>query len=68
MFSKKAWPLAGYEEYPFQVILNDTFDRFSAPIENRYSKEQVVNWYNNASLEDVNILGGSGWRIVGKRI
>ena len=64
---KKGWPLGLYSNYPFQVILNDTFDRFSAPIENRYSKEQIIKWYQNASLKNINILGGGGWRIFGEK-
>jgi SAM-dependent methyltransferase len=66
-FVKNGWPLGSYSEYPFEVILNDTFDRFSAPIENRYSKDQIVKWYQNAELKDINILGGFGWRIFGKK-
>ena len=64
---KEGWPLGAYADYPFQVILNDTFDRFSAPIENRYSKEQIAKWYKNAGLRDINILGGSGWRVFGEK-
>jgi len=64
---KNGWPLGSYSEYPFQVLLNDTFDRFSAPIENRYSKEQIIKWYQNAGLQNINILGGSGWRIFGEK-
>lgn len=64
---KNGWPLAMYSEYPFQVLLNDTFDRFSAPIENRYSKEQIVKWYQNAGLRNIDVLGGSGWRIFGEK-
>lgn len=64
---KNGWPLGSYSDYPFQVILNDTFDRFSAPIENRYSKEQIIKWYQNAGLKNINILAGSGWRIFGEK-
>ena len=64
---KNGWPLGSYTDYPFQVLLNDTFDRFSAPIENRYSKEQIVKWYQNAGLKNINILTGSGWRLFGEK-
>jgi len=63
--NKANWPLGAYSEYPFEVILNDTFDRFSAPIENRYSKREILGWYERAGLEDIKILGGSGWRLFG---
>lgn len=64
---KTGWPLGAYVEYPFEVILNDTFDRFSAPIENRYSKEEILGWYKRAELKEIKILGGSGWRLFGNK-
>jgi len=64
---KNGWPLGSYADYPFAVILNDTFDRFSAPIENRYSKAQIIKWYQNDDLKNINILGGFGWRIFGEK-
>lgn len=64
---KNNWPLGAYADYSFFVMLNDTFDRFSAPIENRYSKEQVLGWFNRASLKDIKILGGFGWRVFGSK-
>lgn len=64
---KNGWPLGLYVNYPFEVLLNDTFDRFSAPIENRYSKEEITKWYRNAGLKDIVIFGGGGWRIFGKK-
>jgi SAM-dependent methyltransferase len=62
---KNGWPLGLYSNYPFEVLLNDTFDRFSAPIENRYSKEQIEKWYQNSGLKEIVVLGGGGWRIFG---
>ena len=64
---KKGWPLAAYADYSFFVMLNDTFDRFSAPIENRYSQEEIIAWYKSATLKNIKILGGSGWRIFGNK-
>lgn len=63
----KNWPLKMYSEYPFGVLLNDTFDRFSAPIENRYSKEEILNWYKKGQLKNIKILGGGGWRVFGEK-
>lgn len=64
-FVKEDWPLGSYANYSLFVLLNDTFDRFSAPIENRYTKDQVLEWYKEANLKDTKILGGSGWRVFG---
>jgi len=65
--NESRWPLKLYSDYPIEVLINDTFDRFSAPIENRYSKEQIVAWYERANLSNVKILGSGGWRIIGTK-
>jgi len=60
-------PLGHYRKYSFRVLYTDQFDRFSAPIENRYSQAQVAEWFGRAGLEDVVILGGAGWRASGRK-
>jgi SAM-dependent methyltransferase len=60
-------PLGHYRKYSFRVLYTDQFDRFSAPIENRYSRMEVAGWFERAGLKDVVILGGAGWRASGKR-
>lgn len=59
-------PLGHYRKYSFRVLYTDQFDRFSAPIENRYSRAEVAGWFERARMEDVVILGGAGWRASGK--
>jgi SAM-dependent methyltransferase/uncharacterized protein YbaR (Trm112 family) len=59
-------PLGHYRKYSFRVLYTDQFDRFSAPIENRYSRAEVASWFERARMEDVVILGGAGWRASGK--
>lgn len=61
-------PLGHYRKYSFRVLYTDQFDRFSAPIENRYSRAQVAEWFERAGLADVVILGGAGWRASARRI
>jgi len=39
--STEDWPLFVYTKYPFGVLFNDQFDRFSAPIEKRYDPDEV---------------------------
>jgi SAM-dependent methyltransferase len=58
-------PLRIYADYPVRVIVNDQFDRFSAPIENRYRKDEVAGWLERAGLGDIVIHAGYGWRAVG---
>ncbi|MGB9179699.1 MAG: class I SAM-dependent methyltransferase, partial [Pyrinomonadaceae bacterium] len=60
-------PLGHYRKYSFRVLYTDQFDRFSAPIENRYSRAEVAAWFERAGLEDVIILGGAGWRASGRK-
>jgi SAM-dependent methyltransferase/uncharacterized protein YbaR (Trm112 family) len=58
-------PLRIYADYPVRVIVNDQFDRFSAPIENRYRRDEVEGWLVRAGLEQTDIRPGYGWRAVG---
>jgi SAM-dependent methyltransferase/uncharacterized protein YbaR (Trm112 family) len=60
-------PLGHYRKYSFRVLYTDQFDRFSAPIENRYSRAEVAAWFERAGVADVSILGGQGWRASGRR-
>ena len=64
----KNLPFFLYTYYPFRVLLNDTFDRFSAPIENRYYKEEIIDWFQKNNLKLEKILGNGGWRIFGYKI
>jgi SAM-dependent methyltransferase len=58
---RETWPLAVYVKYPFNVLYNDQFDRFSAPIEKRYSEEEVRALLASAGLRDINVHSKYGW-------
>lgn len=60
-------PLKSYAPYPVRVIVNDQFDRFSAPLENRYRRRDVEGWLERAGLTAPDVLGGAGWRAIGVR-
>ncbi len=60
-------PLGHYRKYSFRVLYTDQFDRFSAPIENRYSRADVERWFKQEDLNDIVILGDAGWRASGQR-
>ncbi|MDD5543352.1 MAG: methyltransferase domain-containing protein [Acidobacteriia bacterium] len=60
-------PMKQYADYPFRVCVNDQFDRFSAPIENRYTKKEVEGWMERAKLEDVSIRPHFGWVATGRK-
>jgi SAM-dependent methyltransferase len=57
----KNLPLRQYGAYPFGVLLNDTFDRFSAPIEQRFSPHEVRAWLERAGLDLVTVSAHWGW-------
>lgn len=55
-----ALPLKTYADYPFGVLVNDQFDRFSAPLERRYTREEVFRMLQETGLE-VSVLANHGW-------
>lgn len=61
------WPLYVYARYPFTVLYNDQFDRFSAPIEKRYSPDEVKALMASAGLTDVSVRACFGWVADGTR-
>jgi SAM-dependent methyltransferase len=54
-------PLKAYADYPFGVLVNDQFDRFSAPLERRFTQDQVRSLVRDAGLTDVVVLPNHGW-------
>lgn len=57
----EAWPLFVYTKYPFAVLYNDQFDRFSAPIEKRYDPDEVKRLLEAAGMRDVQVRACFGW-------
>ena len=57
----RGMPLNQYARYPFGVMVNDQFDRFSAPLEKRYSAVEVRQWLESAGLSEVTVLPHWGW-------
>ncbi|MEW6130579.1 MAG: methyltransferase domain-containing protein [Acidobacteriota bacterium] len=60
-------PMKQYANYPFRVCVNDQFDRFSAPIENRYTKTEVIAWFERAGFENIDVRPNSGWCASGRK-
>lgn len=60
-------PLKTYADYPFGVLVNDQFDRFSAPLERRFTADEVRAAMVAAGLEDVVVLPNHGWVADGRR-
>jgi hypothetical protein len=49
------------------VCVNDQLDRFSAPIENRYTRTDVQDWLARASLEAASVGENFGWIATGRK-
>ena len=60
-------PMKQYAAYPFSVCVNDQFDRFSAPIEYRYTRAEVRGWLERAGLEDIVVRPNFGWCASGRK-
>jgi len=56
-----ALPLKTYADYPFGVLVNDQFDRFSAPLERRYTRAEAAEMLQRAGLSDVSVIANHGW-------
>lgn len=54
-------PMKQYGSFPFRVCVNDQLDRFSAPIENRYTRQEVTDWLIHGGLEAIDIQPFFGW-------
>jgi ubiquinone/menaquinone biosynthesis C-methylase UbiE/uncharacterized protein YbaR (Trm112 family) len=61
-----ALPLKTYADYPFGVLVNDQFDRFSAPLERRYTGSEAAEMLQLAGLADVTVLANHGWVVDGQ--
>jgi SAM-dependent methyltransferase len=62
------WPLFVYTKYPFNVIYNDQFDRFSAPLEKRYDAAEVKTLLEAAGLSNVQVRARFGWVAEGTKL
>ena len=60
-------PLKTYADYPFGVLVNDQFDRLSAPVERRYTSAEVTRMMERAGLEEVFTTPNAGWVSEGVR-
>ena len=60
-------PMKQYAQYPFRVCVNDQLDRFSAPIENRYTQQETRDWMTRGGLEDVSVGSNYGWVATGRK-
>jgi len=60
-------PMKQYAAFPFRVCVNDQLDRFSAPIENRYTRKEVEEWLRRGNLQDSQVAASYGWVATGRK-
>lgn len=59
-----ALPMAAYRGKPFRSLVLDTFDRLSAPVENRYRWRDLAPWFAEESLVVDAAREEAGWFVV----
>jgi len=65
---RKKIPLYGYENKSFYIIRNDSLDRFGTPLEQRFTKKQIMEMMQNAGLTNITFSNNIPyWHVVGKR-
>jgi SAM-dependent methyltransferase len=60
-------PLDVYRGSPLRSLWLDTFDRLSAPVEHRYTWEDVRPWVEEAGLDVLGVRGWGGLMITARR-
>jgi SAM-dependent methyltransferase len=60
-------PLVHYADVPFRMLVAEQFDRFGAPLEGRYRRDEVERWLSEAGLEVAAVLPGLGWRAIARK-
>jgi hypothetical protein len=63
----RSLPLVHYADVPFRMLVAEQFDRLVAPLEGRYSADDVAEWVTRCGLERVAILSGLGWRVIARK-
>jgi SAM-dependent methyltransferase len=63
----KDLPLQRYATDGFKVCFNDQFDRLSAPLERRFTENEVRELFASAGLVDVRLQKHFGWLACGQK-
>ena len=61
-------PLSYYTNKSFNVIRNDSLDRFGTPLEQRFSKKQIEKMMHEAGLHDIKFSNNQPyWHVIGQK-
>jgi len=56
-----------YSGKSFRLILNDAVDRLTAPVENRYSRDEIGRWFSEAGFRNVKYSDSAPyWKTIGQ--
>ena len=65
----KRIPLAYYHDKSFNVMRNDALDRFGTPLEQRFSKAEIIEMMRSCGLTDIRVSEHRPyWHAVGKKV
>ena len=71
LFGKKMGskiPLSYYSNKSLNVIRNDALDRFGTPLEQRFSKKQIIEMMEASGLHDITFSNNEPyWHVVGRK-
>ena len=61
-------PISWYHDKTFNIMRNDSLDRFGTPLEQRYSRADIIEMMTSCSLTDIKISDIEPlWHAVGKK-
>lgn len=61
-------PLNYYQDKSFYIMRNDSLDRFGTPLEQRFTKNEILKMMNNAGLTEVEFSDKAPfWHAIGKK-
>jgi SAM-dependent methyltransferase len=60
-------PMYAYRRKPFRSLVLDTFDRLSAPVENRYVWSELQPWFDDTGLVVDAARDDTGWFVLAHR-
>jgi len=61
-------PLSWYADKSFHIIRNDSLDRFGTPLEQRFSKQQIMDMLEYAGCENIVFADNAPyWRVIAQK-
>lgn len=62
-------PLSYYRDKSIRIIRNDSLDRFGTPLEQRFSKKQIIRMMNNCGLGNIVVSNNEPfWHVIGQKL